>query len=124
MWSAKWQLPLAVDKCKWMFLSSRKNSIVSNHLNFSLAGGNLSESCELRDLGVIFNCKLSFSTHIDSIVSKAKQRLYLLTKSFSSCDERALILAFKIYIIPLLEYCSPVWSPCTVTDIMSIESVQ
>ena len=36
----------------------------------------------------------------------------------------ALIIAFKSYIIPLLEYCSTVWSPSLLTDIIRIESVQ
>ena len=33
-------------------------------------------------------------------------------------------LALKVHIIPLLEYCSPVWSPHTLTDILRVESVQ
>ena len=62
--------------------------------------------------------------YITAMISKAKQRLFLLKKSFTSGDNVALVLAFKTYIIPLLGYCSPVWSPCTVTDILRIESVQ
>ncbi|HMK58440.1 MAG TPA: reverse transcriptase family protein [Nitrososphaeraceae archaeon] len=123
-WSHRWQLPLAVDKCSWMFLSNRNNSIINNDLHFSMSGVALSETCEIRDLGVIFDSKLNFSSHIDAVLAKAKQRLYLLTKSFSSCNEHALVLAFKIYIIPLLEYCSPVWSPSSVTDILRIEAIQ
>jgi hypothetical protein len=71
-----------------------------------------------------FNSELNFTSHIDSLLSKAKQRLYLLKKSFVSCSDYALIIAFKTYVVPLLEYCSPVWSPCTVTDIVRIESIQ
>ena len=32
--------------------------------------------------------------------------------------------AFAVFVRPLLEYCSPVWSPCTVTAINKLESVQ
>ena len=35
-----------------------------------------------------------------------------------------LVLAFKTYIIPILEYCSPVWSPHNLVDVRRIESVQ
>ena len=35
-----------------------------------------------------------------------------------------LILGFKTYIIPLLEYCSPVWNPHAIVEIRRIESVQ
>ena len=71
-----------------------------------------------------FNSRLNFSTHINGIVSKAKQRLYLLKKRFSCSNDAALVLAFKTYVIPLLEYCSSIWSPSTVTDILYLESVQ
>ena len=35
-----------------------------------------------------------------------------------------MIFAYKTYILPLLDYCSPVWSPNKLSDIDSIESVQ
>ena len=35
-----------------------------------------------------------------------------------------LIRAFKVYIRPLLEYASPIWSPCQVSQIIALESVQ
>ena len=107
-----------------MLLSNRSNSLNDYDLNFSMSGTKLNESFEIKDLGVTFDSKLSFTSHIDAILAKAKQRLYLLKKSFSSCDDRALILAFKVYVVPLLEYCSPVWSPSFVTDIVRLESVQ
>ena len=75
-------------------------------------------------MGVFFNSKLHFSTYISQIVTKAKQRIYLLFKSFSSSTANALILAYKTYILPIVEYCSPVWSPCLVTDVLAVESVQ
>ena len=34
------------------------------------------------------------------------------------------MLAYKTYVLPSIEYCSPVWSPSNVTDIVRIESVQ
>ena len=40
-----------------------------------------------------------------------------------SKNVKNLLLAFKSYILPILNYCSPVWSPSTVQDINLIESV-
>ena len=37
---------------------------------------------------------------------------------------RILTRAFITYVRPLLEYCSPVWSPCSITAINKLESVQ
>ena len=91
---------------------------------FALHGSSLDKIDETKDLGVFFNSRLSFSTHISSIVAKAKSRSFLLFKSFTSCDLKALILAFTSYIIPILDYCSPVWSPHSLEDIKNVESVQ
>ena len=43
---------------------------------------------------------------------------------FVRSDSDALILAYKTYVLPLLEYCSQVWSPHHATEITRIESVQ
>ena len=97
-------------------------ALLSDHL--VLAFQELTLLCEVKDLGVIFNSDLNFCNQINAVVIKAKQRLYLLKKSFVCTNDLALISAFKTYIIPLLEYCSPVWSPSTVGDIVRLESVQ
>ena len=35
-----------------------------------------------------------------------------------------MIFAFKVYILPLLDYCSPIWSPFKLNDIDRIEKIQ
>lgn len=35
-----------------------------------------------------------------------------------------MIFALKVYILPLLDYCSPIWSPYKLNDIDRIERVQ
>ena len=45
-------------------------------------------------------------------------------QAFITKDPKALIKGFKSYILPILNYCSPVWSPCLVGDIILVESVQ
>src|SRR6476469_2224020 len=104
-WSDAWQLPLSIDKCRWMILS---NKLVKSVVDFTDLNINLTETSEFVDLGVTFNSKLNFDTHISSIIARANQRLYLLRKCFTSCNEYALIRAFKCYVIPLLEYCCQV----------------
>jgi hypothetical protein len=48
----------------------------------------------------------------------------LLKKIFISKNTSILILGFKTYVIPLLEYCSPIWNPCNAKNIRRLESVQ
>ena len=54
---------------------------------------------------------------------RANQKVYLLKRCFNFCNSDVYIDAFKTYVLPLLEYCSPVWSPSSVGDIIRIESV-
>ena len=120
-WAGNWQLPLSTAKCCWMRISNRSINTLDT---FTLDRVVLKEANELKDLGVIFISKLSFVNHITTTVGKAKQRLFLLNKSFLSKDPKTLIMAYKTYVIPILDYCSPVWSPHSATDISPIESVQ
>jgi len=56
-------------------------------------------------------------------VYTVKRRASQILWCFFSKDPIVLTKAF-IYVRPLLEYCSPVSSPCRVTDINKLESVQ
>ena len=119
--AASWQLPISNEKSKWLLISNTNSK--TDEITFELAGITLPRVHEVLDLGVNFTPRLNFEGHISFIIAKAKQRLFLLKKSFLSRNPKILILAFKTYIIPLLEYCSPIWNPQNITDIRRIESV-
>ena len=57
-------------------------------------------------------------------MSKAYQRVNLIFRSFYSRDPKILKLAYNTYVRPILEYCTPVWSPFLIKDIDRIEGVQ
>ena len=57
----------------------------------------------VKDLGVMIDSHVCFGEHIDGIISKAKQRMYLLFKAFNNRDINLMIFAFKVYILPSLE---------------------
>ena len=122
-WASTWQLPISCGKSNWMFIANR-SCLAEGMENFSLAGSALLEVHELKDLGVLFDSKLSFTSHITYIIGRAKQRLFLLNKSFVSKEPSLLIRAFIVYIRPMLEYCAQVWSPQNKTDVARLESVQ
>mgnify|MGYP003513205866 FL=1 len=65
-----------------------------------------------------------FSVHINQTVCKALTRSNLQLKSFVSRDTLSLVKAFTVYVRPIVEYCSPVWSPHLIKDIEILESVQ
>ena len=79
---------------------------------------------ELRDLGVIVDSRLKFDAHIHQTVMQTLVRANLIHKCFVSRDISTLIRAYKVYVRPVVEYASCVWSPYHVSKTKQIESVQ
>ena len=48
----------------------------------------------------------------------------LIFRPFVSSDVHILVRAFSTYVRPILEYCTPIWSPNLLRDINKIEGVQ
>lgn len=78
----------------------------------------------VKDLGVYVSNDMKFSVHIDKIVAKAHRMCGLIFKCFTCRDHDFLVQMFKTYVLPLLEYCSTVWSPQGLENIKKIERVQ
>ena len=78
----------------------------------------------LRDLGVSISDDLLFKTHISSIVSKAYKMVGWILRTFKSRQTVVMMTLFKSLVVPLVEYCCPLWSPQDSQLISMIESVQ
>jgi len=77
-----------------------------------------------RDLGIVIAQDLSPSIHISEIAAKAHQRANCVLRTVVSKDINLLMRAFIVYVRPIVEYCSVVWSPSLKKDIELIEKVQ
>ena len=74
-----------------------------------LVGSTSLNSCNL--LGFRFDSKFTFERHIRTISSSVAQKIGLLRKSFRIFGVHDVLLrCFNSFILPCLEYCSPVWS--------------
>ena len=69
------------------------------------------------DLGVHLSSDLKPHVHCSYVAAKAFGRCSVLLKGFISNDPHLLVLAYKIYVRPILEYNSPIWSPWLISDI-------
>ena len=121
-WCKRWQLGLSVSKCGSVLIGGSKSTDVKYDLFINDTP--LSTFSSTKDLGVMIDSRLNFNEHIDTMVSGAKSRCFLLLKSFICRDIDIMIFAFKVYVLPLLEYCSSIWCPSKLTDIDRIEKVQ
>ena len=75
-------------------------------------------------LGITFNSKLKWTTHISKINSEANKMLGLLWTNLRHCQRNIKEAAYKSYVRPKVEYCSSIWDPYTQKDIKKIEMVQ
>ena len=119
-WSVLWQLQISVSKCSSMLVRTRNSYSCQYYLN-----GTVLPDCDsVRDLGVCINSRLKFNEHVINITAKARQRLGILFKCFTTRDPDVLSKAYVTYIRPILEYASPIWNSNSVSMLFNIESVQ
>jgi hypothetical protein len=120
-WASTWQLRLASHKCHHLHIGLAKSLA---HSSYKLGDTSLPTLASCCDLGVHVDSRLSFVEHINTTVAKAHLRANQILRCFLSKDPSTLTMAFKTYVRPLVEYCSPIWSPCSIGLIRKIESVQ
>ena len=102
----------------------RSNRNDNRFCNNTIEGVELESDNTVKDLGITVDSHLKFQNHIHRVVSDARKRSYLIYKCFECKAVKSLLIGYKSYILPVLNYCTPVWSPSTVHEINLIESVQ
>lgn len=93
--------------------------------NYTINNTPLKPSKIIKDLGVLFDDKLSFKNHIVSIISRASKILGFIFRSLKpfSKIETHLILYYA-YIRNILEYGLQIWNPYYNIHTNAIENVQ
>lgn len=114
---------LQVNFSKCNILSFCRRSVLE--YNYVLGCHNIKRVDKFSDLGVIFDPKLSFTDHIDSISSRASSRLGMIkrwTKEFN--DPFVAKTLYVSLVRSILEYACPIWNPSYACHINKLESVQ
>jgi len=122
-WS-NFNLKFNVKKCAVMTYSKK---IYTNiiRFNYSMNGESLSRKTSIKDLGIIFDPKLSFVEHIISICKSAYSILGFIKRSGSFLQSpHSLKLLFDALVRSRLEYGSLIWYPHATYLLNTIEQVQ
>ena len=111
-----------VKKFKLIHITKRKTPIHSDlHLNNKI----LEVTSEFRDLGLITDCNLSWSTHIDKISNKDNKILGLIKRTCKEFqDVSTLRTLYPAQVRSQPQYCSVLWSPHTSRNISKLEEIQ
>jgi len=114
-------MPISISKFFTLDFTYSNNDVYYNN---NIDGIEITDVNGARDLGVLVDNRLSFAKHIACIVSKAKLRTAQLFKCFTTRKYKDLLQGYKSYALPLVTYCSSVWSPSGKNDIAKVELVQ
>lgn len=91
---------------------------------YKFGDADIKSESDIKDLGVFVSNNLKSSFHCNKLIDKTKRLCSMLFRCLKSSDPTCLLIAYKSYILPILEYNSTVWSPHLIKDIDNIESVQ
>ena len=112
------------DKFEMMSFTSTNHPTNRNPLYLSPSGETLSRKEVIKDLGIQFDEKLTFHTHIVSTAAKGLRMAGWTLRTFKSRGRQLMLTLLKSLIIPHLEYASVVWSPTDMHHINLLENVQ
>ena len=79
---------------------------------------------QMRDLGVIFDTKLSFVPHVSFVKTSALRTMYFITRlAYFIRDPTYLTYLYNALVVPRLEYGSCIWSMACKTNICQLDSI-
>ena len=117
VWCANWQMQVNVQKCGTLNIGEASSRI------YRYSGNDIECADSFRDLGITMSKDFKFSVHCANITAQAYKRAALILKCFHSRSTKLLMRAYTVYVRPLLEYSTCVWSAFYEQDIVMIESV-
>ena len=123
-WSKLWLLNFNTTKCSVMHLGRHDRA---TYTLFNLATNSntlLQPTTEQKDLGVWTTPSMNFSVHCQKAASKANQALGMIKRNFKYMSKSSLMILYKTFVRPHLEYCAPIWNPRYCKDIDTLEKVQ
>ena len=122
-WCNKNRLDINVDKCKSMTYTRKHNPI---QYTYKIGDTNLDKVTQIKDLGVVFDQKLTFNGHIDKISHEAYRNLGFVCRLAKDFKMRStLISLYYAYVRSKMEYASAVWNPLhSSQNISKLERIQ
>lgn len=118
-WTQEWQLPFNQDKCKVIHYGRNNPEAI-----YKIGDARVTAVEEEKDLGVIFDPKLTFSRHHDVAIAKANSRIGLIKRSFRHIDKSTFTHLYKALVRPIVEYASVITNPILMRDQDRLEKVQ
>lgn len=121
-WSVINKLLLNIEKCHVVIFS---NKIVPSQQLYRINTLPLAQRSSVNDLGVIFDDKLKFDEHVNSIVKKSNSMLGFIARTTTDFQNQACLkYLYNALVRSRLEYNTSVWNPYQSNHKGIIERVQ
>ena len=93
-------------------------------LNLTIRTNKIEWVFTFKYLGVLLDKYLTFNDHIDFAVSKASMKLVILRKSREYLDRKTAVFLYKSLVLPLMDYCSLVYTNTNEANLNRLQLVQ
>ena len=113
-----------MSKTKYIIFQPRQKLNFNLHLPIILAGQPLNYSFNVKYLGLVIDCHLSWHDHIDYTCSKISKSINILTKVKKFMSKETLINMYYSFIFPYLTYGSILWGNNYYSPISDVVKLQ
>ena len=121
-WCELNSLPLNAGKCNMMTFARVQSPTL---FDYRVGNSRVVRPEYVDDLGVRFDCQMTFVPHISHVVGAAFRRLgFIIRNSSDFRNHQTLFILFKALVRPVLEYASVVWAPMYDIHVAALEKVQ
>ena len=107
-----------------MHLSKNSNATYTLYDLATNSNNILQSTTEQKYLGIWTTSTMNFTMHCHKAASKANQALGMIKQNFKYMSKDSLMILYKTFVRPHLEYCAPIWNPCYCKDIDILKRVQ
>ena len=120
-WSENNALQLNPQKCQVMCISRRKNK---QSPEYFVSNTRLSTATSLRLLGVQISSDLTWNEQVSSVTKKCNKLLGSLRTVVGNQNQNILLTLYRSIVLPIIDFCSPVWLVLRKNHINNLETIQ
>ena len=122
IWSNQWLVTFNPTKTAYIIFS--KKLIMQNYPDLYLGGEKIKKVSTHKQLGVVFNNKMTFDDHIKENCSKAMKRVTVLKRLHNKLPRKSKLTVYTTFIRPVLEFGWQLYSNATQEQLDTLEKVQ
>ena len=120
-WGPANNMKLNGEKFEHLHVGHNLNQVKSSYTDPS--GNIIVEKDHIKDLGVTLSNRLTWTRHIEEVISKARIMSSWALRTFTTRKKDPMATIWNSQVRPVLDYCSPLWSPCP-TDFKNIDLLE